>query len=208
MQVGTNAYMKPSVVVLDLNGILADVRRKEAPPVVDRKPDVILPNGQKSYLNPGWKRFLKGVLMIPKVRVVLYTSRLKKNSEPIERLLMPELMCVTALMHGEDCLEPTSRTGNERFHPTKSVDKICEAVGCKPGDVVFIDDNPHRIILESRIHKGECAHVVKVETYDSLHPYPTDPAGSMPSPTVLDRAIFDLMDVLYRMNALESPMRR
>jgi hypothetical protein len=161
--------MKPSlavtVIVLDLNGLLADVRRKEAPSVNFRKPDATLPNGQRAYLNPNWRGFLSSVLsMGPSVRVVMYTSRLAKNSEPVEKLLQPEILGVHSILHGEDCLPPKyGAVGSEKFHPLKTVDAVLRAVaGCKSSNVIFVDDNPHRILLNG----GE--RIVKVKTYDAL----------------------------------------
>jgi len=150
------------VVVLDLNGILADVRRKEAPRVDGRDPDVVLPNGQKAYMNPGWRRFVRFVLSIPRVRVVLYTSRLRKNSEPVERLMQPEILMVSAILHGEQCLPPS---GFERFHPIKSAAAVVREVGCLPSDLIFMDDNPHRIDLGA--DGGRDIRVIKIRTYDA-----------------------------------------
>lgn len=150
------------VVVLDLNGILADVRRKEAPHVNDRDPDVVLPNGQKVYMNPGWRRFMRFVLSIPGVRVVLYTSRLRKNSEPVERLMQPEILMVSAILHGEQCLPPSHF---ERFHPIKSAAAVVREVGCLPSELIFMDDNPHRIDMD--VEGGEGVRVIKIRTYDA-----------------------------------------
>jgi hypothetical protein len=171
-----------------MNGILADVRRKEAPRVVGRDPDAVLPNGQRAYLNPGWQKFMRAMLAIPRVKVVLYTSRLERNSEPVERLLMPEILMVSAMLHGEECLPArvpsgVSRDGasRESYHPTKTVDAVVDALGCEPSSVIFLDDNPQRIMLEGSRRAGR-ARVVRVDTYDAM----SEGGGS------LGRAILDL----------------
>jgi hypothetical protein len=179
------------VLVLDLNGILVDVRRKEATPVVDRRPDVILPNGQKAYMHPHCLKFLHAITMLENVRVVLYTSRLKHNSEPIERLLAPYISKVAITLHGEDCESPGYAVGGvDRFHPIKTSRAVSDALGvgdCPAGDItmIFLDDNIHRIRLNGP-STMRSIKTLKVGTYDASKSSITD--------IFLEKAWHDLQD--------------
>lgn len=173
----------PFVVVLDLNGILADVRRREAAPVLHRKSDVVLPNGQKAYMHPHCLKFLHAILALDGVRVVLYTSRLKHNSEPIERLLSPYISQVAAVLHGEECDEPDrGAIGSDRFHPIKTIGAVVDALiaggahrSNDPMTVIFLDDNPHRIRVASQsLSPSVKVKMLRVGSYDATQPSSTD----------------------------------
>jgi hypothetical protein len=163
------ATKRNQVVVLDINGILADIRRREAPLVTDKDPDAILPNGQKAYMHPLCHQFLHSLLDLPNVTVVLYTSRLKHNSEPVERLLEPEIRKVAAVLHGEDCLGPDlNAPGTEKYHPRKTSTAVTSAAKCREEDIIFVDDNPHRIVTERK-----AARAIKAGTFDARRPRET-----------------------------------
>lgn len=152
-------------VVLDINGVLADVRRKEAPPVTHKRPDVVLPNRQKAYMHPCCGRFLQW-LCDSGIPVVLFTSRTSRNAAPLESALSrlcPSFRPVRTL-HGEDCGD--SHCPGERWRPMKSAAAVVRALGWPAGDaprLLFVDDHPERIDLRG-------ARAVRVETYDAACP--------------------------------------
>lgn len=128
--------MGRAVVVLDLNGILVDVRRREAAAVRGRVPDAVLPNGQKVFLHPHAGDFLRWIFSLKDVDVVTYTSRLRHNADPVEKLLEsstpsafgPEVVFrPVAKLHGEDC-KPAGTNRSEPFHPVKTLGFVIEAV--------------------------------------------------------------------------------
>ena len=148
------------LIVLDLNGVLVDVRRYEDPPISDRRPDIVLPNRQKAYFNPFAKEFIDW-LTGTNVQIVLYTSRTKSNAAPIERAIfeMCPLFKPILLLHQEDC------DGMDGWRPTKStaviLSRLKEDEKMSASDVVFVDDHPERIKLSG-------ASWVKVSRYDAL----------------------------------------
>jgi hypothetical protein len=126
------------VVVLDINGIVADIRRREACAVRDRAPDTVLPNGQKVYLHPRAGDFLRWVSGLRNVDVVTYTSRLKHNAEPVEALLDSIASVPSAPPHefkfrpvvrlyGENC-KPAGTDKEDPFHPVKTLEAVVDAV--------------------------------------------------------------------------------
>lgn len=166
-------------VALDLNGLLVDVRRREAPSVVGRAPDAVLPNGQKAYLHPRREAFLAALAGLPGVSIVLYTSRLRRNAEPIEQLLARDIEGVLRIersLYGEQCAPPGPA---ERFHPRK----IARFVRPDTRNVVFVDDHPSRIIADG-------ARVVAARSYDAARAAETEP--------YLGRALRDLLQVVLR----------
>lgn len=135
------------VLVLDINGILADIRRKEEPPIINRKPDALLPNGQKAYLHPHYKEFIKWLHSIPMTTVVTYTSRLRKNAEPVEALFDQVVgpSWTVARLYGENC-KPAGSNASDPLHPVKTLTAVIDALKPQiPPNVIFIDDNPERI---------------------------------------------------------------
>lgn len=147
------------IIVLDLNGVLVDVRRYDDPPVTARDPDIILPNRQKAYLNPCAKEFIDW-LTDADVTVVLYTSRTKANASPIEQSIFA--MCPNfkpaLLLHQEDC------DGMDGWRPIKSSRVVLKAFRMdqsESSDIVFVDDHPEKIKLFG-------SHCVKVNRYDAL----------------------------------------
>ena len=155
------------VVVLDMNGVVADVRRREECTVRKRQPDLVLHNGQRVYIHPQAAKFLGWLsLNRPGVKVVTYTSRKRHNAEPVERVLtdlVAQVGCIYkphARLYGEDCLPgPT-------FHPIKSLRAVLSACppGTRAGDVVFVDDNVHRIAMDC----GR-ARLIRAESYDAMY---------------------------------------
>jgi hypothetical protein len=166
------------VVVLDMNGIVADIRRREACAVKNRTPDVVLPNGQKAYLHPRAGDFLRWVAGLENAVVVTYTSRLRHNAEPVEALLdlvaaggNPKRFEPVARLYGEDC-KPAGTNRNDPYHPVKTLDAVLRAVhnvhnvhktaldDVQGQNVVFVDDHANRI-------ESENARVVHAGRYDA-----------------------------------------
>lgn len=151
------------IIVLDLNGVLVDVRRYEDPVISDRTPDIVLPNRQKAYFNPHAKEFIDW-LTDANVRTVLYTSRTRVNAAPIEKAISD--MCPTfkaaLLLHQEDC------DGMDGWRPIKSSAAILRSLPKSAAeDIVFVDDHPERIKLLG-------ASYVRVNRYDALRADPND----------------------------------
>lgn len=158
----SNPPMKQTkIIVLDINGVVADVRRREAVAVRGRAPDAVLPNGHKVYLHPRVDRFLKWLSALEHVSVVTYTSRLQRNAEPIESLIGETHIKPIARLYGEDCM-PAGTDRNDPFHPIKTIDAVLSRVASQPSDILFVDDHP------SRIKTGGAA-VVQVRTYDAAN---------------------------------------
>lgn len=175
------------IIVLDLNGVLVDVRRYEDPIITTREPDIVLPNRQKAYLNPNTKEFIDW-LTDADVTVVLYTSRTGVNAAPIEQLI--SLICPnfkpTLLLHQEDC------DGMDGWRPIKSARVVMKAFGMDPSeasDIVFVDDHPEKIKLFG-------ASCIKVSRYDALK---TD---SMDSQNNLRYAMWTLSDIFRKKSVL------
>jgi len=124
----------PVVVVIDINGVLGDVRKKKVP---DRSVDAMLPSGQYFYLNPRARSFLERLEGYP---LVLWTSRLKKNARPIEQLPQIRDTGFITMLHGEDCI----RRG---WHPIKQVWRLREKLPAEFRDstILFVDDSPEYI---------------------------------------------------------------
>lgn len=165
------------IVVLDLNGVLVDVRRYEDPAIIERAPDIILPNRQKAYLNPHAKEFVDW-LADANVHVVLYTSRTRNNAAPIEKAIaaLCPLFKPVLMLHQEDC------DGTDGWRPIKSAEAVLrhlERLDPKAEDITFVDDHPDRIKLLG-------ASAIKVNRYDALK---TDPEESH----------CDLRDAMWRL---------
>lgn len=155
------------IIVLDINGVLADVRRREAPPVTDRAPDVVLPNRQKAYLHPNCKTFLEWLAASQQhVGVVMFTSRTCKNAACLEEILSalcPALRPI-AVLHGEDC--KGKMCPGESWHPMKSASAVydaCSRNARAPTKMLFVDDHPERINLDS-----DGCKTLRVPTYNAL----------------------------------------
>lgn len=144
------------VVVIDVNGVLGDVRKMRAA-LSGRTPDAFLcSSNQVFYWRPGAVEFLKRLKSIPNICLVLWTSRLRKNAAPIEAQLQAS-QYFHAMLHGEDCEE--RRDG---FHPLKDVrilrryfEEIRNAV------IAFVDDKPQYVSLDPASFAVRCA------TYDA-----------------------------------------
>lgn len=155
--------MKNVTFVLDINGVLADVRKKSAPRV-PYDPDLTIPSGQAVYMRPRVSLFCERLSDIvenhPEIKVVVWTSRLKANAEPIERYLRDRYgLEAQAYLHGEDC---RSYCG---YHPQKSAAVLRELVP-EAGHVVFVDDSPKRLALDPD------SEAIEVPTYDALRHEP------------------------------------
>lgn len=183
------------IVVLDLNGVLVDVRRYEDPPIRHRAADIVLPNRQRAYMHPLMVKFLEW-LSNTSVPVVLFTSRTSSNAAPIERALQqlcPDFKPV-AMLHQEECDE------QDGWRPVKSSHKVLEKLKDNPHlnhfddpslrfpraqDLVFVDDHPERVHLEG-------ASFVAVKRYDALN---TDRSEAEVN---LTRAMWDLYELFRK----------
>jgi hypothetical protein len=67
------------IVVLDINGVIADVRKHEAPTVEHREADVVLPNRQRAYMHPSCSELFEW-LSAADLPVVMFTSRVARNA--------------------------------------------------------------------------------------------------------------------------------
>jgi hypothetical protein len=126
------------IVILDINGVLADVFTRGDRRPEGRMPDTVLPSGQPVYLRPGLEEFFD-LLDKHRWHVVLWTSRRAANAKPIEDLLRhrfgfdPEIK-----LHGEDC------RGRIEHHPVKDIAAIRNRLGewARSTRIVVVDDNP------------------------------------------------------------------
>ena len=155
-----------TTVVLDLNGVLADVRKKDSPAVMHRQPDVVLLNGQKVYVHPHAEEFLSWVSNIMGVRVVTYTSRLERNAVPVEQFIGSRMSAAgyTAFvpdvrLYQADCSMVTQHNGETR--PLKLMSTVRDK-GQSHGRVIFVDDHPERIVMRP----GE-AMIVNTRTFNA-----------------------------------------
>lgn len=140
--------MEPLIIVLDINGVLADVRKKCDPAPGDVPVDLVIPSGQKVYLRPHLDElfnFLGNMKAShPGLRIAMWTSRKAVNAEPIEERIRKDHEFVPEVyMHGEDCKE------YQGFHPLKDSRILRSRMHLGGRDrVVFIDDSPERIKLD------------------------------------------------------------
>lgn len=159
------ADTRPVVVVLDINGVLADVRKKSAAKPKGIQADLHIPSGQSVYMRAHLKEFSNYVrnlvARVPNMKVVMWTSRKADNALAIEEYLRdvhglePEFY-----MHGEDCRE---RSG---FQPIKDVRILRRRLGSVDGyncHVVFVDDSPEYIKLDD---DSEAVSVVPYDVVD------------------------------------------
>lgn len=131
------------LLVLDINGVLGDVRKRSAPTVRHRVPDLTLPNGQPFYLRPSARYFMERCHSLG--TVALWTARKEINARPIENYL-EELGCLRphdVRMHGEDCGLIVN------FHPIKDVCALrLKYPQFKDEYVIFVDDSPENIMAD------------------------------------------------------------
>jgi len=144
----------PSIVVVDINGVLGDVCRF---PVQGRKADVMLANGQYFYMRPGAVKFIDGLIdLVGLSRIIVWTSRVRRNAMPIERLFEEELaLHFQHTLHGEDCAEYVG------YHPIKNVEVIRKCIGAKNAHIVFVDNHPDFVKVDDN------STVLHTMTYDA-----------------------------------------
>jgi len=183
------------IAVIDINGVIADVRRHEAPAVKHRAPDVVLPNRQKVYMHPACEEIFKWLhdSMIP---VITFTSRTSKNAAPIEKWLAdncPDYSPILS-MYGEDCCglkyppEPWRPMKAARFVRSKLRDlgyNDCTSL-------LFVDDHPDRIQLCDPGRGLKDARVVVVPSYNALT---TDD----------ETAEMDMRDIMWSIHDMMQP---
>lgn len=174
-QQSTDVREPPGIVaVIDINGVVADVRRWEAPRITDRTPDAVLPNRQKVYMHPSCSEFFAW-LKSARIPVVMFTSRNTKNAEDIERWLRDNVEAYSPVltMHGEDCgglkypLEPWRPMKSDSAVRTQLVRAGRTDLAGKT--LVFVDDHPERI-RTTGYSNYDCYDSVpiKVDTYDAM----------------------------------------
>ncbi len=132
------------VYVLDINGVLADVRRRDN----RLHASLVMSNGQRVYLRPGLRELVDYLLPLKTSGTAvfaLWTSRTRENAAAIERLfsdatcgafdrLVPRYM----RFYGEDCSKPRPGT----FKPVKSAMTMRRRLLQDDDEIVFIDDSP------------------------------------------------------------------
>ena len=147
------------LVVVDINGVLGQVTKGRVPKTGTC---ARLPSGQKFYMNPEAPEFLD-TLRRAGIPLVMWTSRLRKNAEPIEEL--PEFASRARyfmdMMHGEDC----ARVCGD-FHPHKRASILRRRLAGQIDNVrlYFVDDSPDYIELDGK------SEVVKCPTYEAGGP--------------------------------------
>jgi hypothetical protein len=152
---------KPLIVV-DINGVLADVR-KTAHTIKNERGDFYLPNGQQVFINP----FCKGLIDLISMHAdyIIYTSRLRKNAEPILSYIFaiwPNLHHPIGLITGEDC---PIRKDDDNNRPIKTIHPLLKYTR-QPfnyTNFIFIDDNIQYISCEN-------SHKIQTYTYDAGKP--------------------------------------
>lgn len=147
----------PTVIVLDINGVLADVRRPGTHRVFTRQtPDVFTGNSrQPVYFRPWLSQFFQGLRQISRdtgAIVITWTSRTPENAEPIERAFDSMGLVVAMHLHGDDCMY---KVGFRHMKDATTVRLKCGLSG--NSTILFCDDNPERVLGGT---------VVPVETYD------------------------------------------
>ena len=177
------------VVVVDINGVLGDVRKLRSA-VAGRTPDAFLcSSNQVFYWRPGAHEFLKRIKAIPEVCLVLWTSRLRKNAAPIEAQIrdLPGMQ-FHAMLHGEDC-HARDRSG---FHPIKDV-RTLRRYYAEVGSAIiaFVDDKPQFVATDVGSFVLSCA------TYDASAAA-TEKEDSI---RVFDRLASELEDVARAISA-------
>lgn len=161
---------RPRIAVLDINGVLADVRKLRGPKPPHAQPDLVLANGQKVYFRPGWTQ-IYAALRRAYPTLVIWTSRTKRNAQPILDALFaePDTEKPDLVLCGEDC---TRFCPLEPWRPMKDVAVVLARLGLPPntpGDVVLVDDHPFRFAPLAR----ECrvrVRAVKIPTFDAAQP--------------------------------------
>jgi hypothetical protein len=144
-------------IVLDINGVLADVRKMRAPPVSSSlQCDLVIPSGQKVYMRPDIDLLFKFFYAYrDRMQIVLWTSRKKVNAKPIENLLRERYGFEPSLyLHGEDCKDHFG------YHPGKNSSIVRREMRLKNTDqIIFVDDSPERIIADAN------TRIVKMKTF-------------------------------------------
>lgn len=173
------------VVVIDINGVLGDVR-KLAHAVSGRTPDAFLyHSNQVFYWRPGAQAFLQRLKAMSNVHLVLWTSRLRKNAAPIESQLNASRI-FTAMLHGEDCFER-----RDEFHPVKDVRTLRRYYAeVRNATIVFVDNKPQYVSTDT------ASFVLPCVTYDAAKNLELSEERS-----VLDRLATQLEELTVQCNS-------
>lgn len=158
------------VVVIDINGVMADVRKKAERKPRKLQPDLFIPSGQAVFIRPHlteFSNYIRNMQSHPgsNVKFVLWTSRKKVNAEPIEKYFSHNYdLQFVRYFHGEDCDE------YDGFHPIKNVRVIRSKMNLNPlTSVIFVDNSPEKIRLDDH------SIVVSVHTFDAASYSKTHP---------------------------------
>jgi len=160
-------HVSAAVVVLDINGVLADVRKKHAARPACRHFDLMLPSGQPVYFRPGIETLATYLTNNFRERTVLWTSRKAENAFPIENELYYRYgFRFARYLHGEDCACVV------HYHPLKDANTLFRIMNLSPQKdvVVFVDDHVDRIDAGSRQRQQQKQNnvvLVPIETYDA-----------------------------------------
>jgi hypothetical protein len=181
--------MARAAIVLDINGVLADVRKKSQPAVpqgrYSREDQFVMPNTQRVFLRPGALDFLAevtGGMAQAGGGVVagVWTSRLRKNAVPILQWLEGLMRTRHArcafqfsfLLSGEDCMEV--RRGGEfasnpykptLIKPVSTLRARLEPAGIllPRANLLFLDDHPAQLEMDYYSWYVGC------DTFDALY---------------------------------------
>ena len=155
------------VGVLDINGVLADVRKISSARVRNKSPDLVLPNGQHVHYRPEMIKLYRHIERQCDT-IIIFTSRLRKNAMPIIEDMSRKfgIKIPRLILCGEDC---KYRSDNEPWRPVKDTETVLCALenvlSVKPTSVTFIDDNPERIKITS--DRPVAVSAIRIPTYDA-----------------------------------------
>jgi hypothetical protein len=149
----------PVVVVLDINGVLGEVAKKDA-----NAGGVLLPSRQRFFMNTATPYFLENLISHGYL-LVLWTSRLSKNAKPIEDLPQIKNTPFVLKLHGENCKRRV------KYHPVKSVSNLREKLpsNLQDAEIIFVDDSPEYVTTDDRSRVIACeTYRAKQDTYQNL----------------------------------------
>ncbi|MDR3540735.1 MAG: NIF family HAD-type phosphatase [Desulfosporosinus sp.] len=136
------------IIVLDINGVLADVHKKSVAAPKGIKHDLVIPSGQKVYMRPHMIEFCNYLANLVSqnpysIKVAIWTGRKKVNAEPIERYIAETFgLEMHHYFHGDDC------HFFEGCHPIKDIAILRKTMVAPDDHVVFVDDSADRIKLD------------------------------------------------------------
>jgi hypothetical protein len=161
-----------AVIVFDINGVLADVRKKHMPVIPEGLYPLQnvfeMPNGQMVYLRPNILLFLQQTFTFLRnnnIMVGIWTSRLERNAIPIIDWIVDELnklqhpndkyLNFDFVLTGEHCktlYDSSHAARNNVPILIKSINTLRQTLKTKitqETKVLFLDDNPDYLELDS-----------------------------------------------------------